>query len=118
MARSEFRYNKKRKHYSYIFKDLGIYRKNIVLSSKEFRKWKGKYKRNIKLFAHPNPNSAKEVFLIPIIYIDHCTVFDGKKLKWKFDRNDKRKVKRIIKKIKIKKVGIELTSIKTGISTD
>ena len=100
MARSEFRYNKRRRHYSYIFKDLGVYRKNIILSSKEFRKWKGKYKRNIKLSVHPNPNANMDVYLIPIIYIDHSSVFDSKTLKWRFDKNDKRKVKRIIHKKK------------------
>ena len=41
MSASEFRYNKKRKHYSYIFKIVGTYRKNIVLSSKPFRKPNG-----------------------------------------------------------------------------
>ena len=100
MSISKFRYNKRRKHYSYIFKDKGVKRKNILLSSKSSMKKHGRKKKNIKLFKHPNPNVEKEVYLIPIIYLDNYEVFDSKKLKWKFDKNDKRKVKRIIKKKK------------------
>lgn len=28
VSRSDFKYNKKRKHYAYLFKDLGVLRKN------------------------------------------------------------------------------------------
>ena len=97
MSRSEFRYNKKRKHYAYLFKDLGVFRKNILFTSKEFRKWRYQNKRNVLLFKHPNKNSNKTVYIIPIIYIDHMNSFDIKKLNWRFDINDKRKIKRIIK---------------------
>ena len=34
MARSEFRWNKKRKHYAYLHKDRGSKRKNILITSK------------------------------------------------------------------------------------
>ena len=34
MSISEFRYNKKRRHYAYIFKKIGAARKNILISSK------------------------------------------------------------------------------------
>ena len=57
MSISEFRYNKKRKHYSYIFKDVGSKRKNIILSSKPVRKEHQKIRRNIKLYKHPNPKA-------------------------------------------------------------
>ncbi len=100
MARSEFRYNKRRKHYSYVFKDMGHYRKNILLSSKPIMKKHGRGKKNIKLYKHPNPNSNKEVYLIPIIFLDSFDAFETKKARWRFDKNDKRKVKRIIHKKK------------------
>ena len=97
MSRSEFRYNKKRKHYAYLFKDVGSRRKNIVLTSKEFRVYRKKIKRNIRLYRHPNPNSLKVVYVIPYVYIDSLSSFDNKNLNWKFHPNDKRKVKRIRK---------------------
>ena len=101
MAISEFRYNKRRKHYSYIFKKSGGRMKNLVLTSKSFRKEHNKPKRNIRLYRNPNPNSNKQSYLIPIIYSDNADSFDERKLKWKFNPNDKRKVKRIKKYRKI-----------------
>ena len=98
MARSEFRWNKKRKHFAYLFKDIGDSRLNIIITTKPFRMVYGKMKRNIRLFKHPNPNSTKIVYLIPYIYIDRQMSFYEKIYKWKFNINDKRKVKRIIKK--------------------
>ena len=98
MSRSEFRYNKKRKHYAYLFKDVGFRRKNIVLTSKEFRVYRKKIKRNIRLYKHPNPNSLKVVYVIPYVYIDSLSSFDNKNLNWKFHPNDKRKIKRIKKR--------------------
>ena len=98
MSLSEFRYNKKRKHYAYLFKDVGSRRKNIVLTSKEFRVYRKKIKRNIKLYKHPNPNSLKVVYVIPYVYVDSLSSFDNKNLNWKFHPNDKRKIKRIKKR--------------------
>ena len=98
MSISEFRYNKKRKHYSYIFKTKGTYRKNIVFSTKSVRIWKGKIKNNVRLFKHPNPNSNKTLYVIPVVYADNATCFYPKKLEWFFDRNDKRLIKRIKRK--------------------
>ena len=96
MAISEFRFNKKRKHYTYIFKKrLGLYRKNIVFTTKSIRVWKGKIKNNIKLFRHPNINSKKVIYVIPIIYIDHVDSFHPAVLPWNFDKNDKRTIKRL-----------------------
>lgn len=40
MSLSEFRYNKRRKHYSYIYGQKGDYRKNLLLSSKSTRRIK------------------------------------------------------------------------------
>ena len=98
MSRSEFRYNKKRKHYSYLFKDLGTKRKIIVFSSKPYRKVHNKMKKNIRLYRHPNPSSDKQAYLIPYVYVDDISVFDVKILKWKFHPNDKRQIKRIKKR--------------------
>ena len=42
MSLSEFRFNKKRKHYAYLFKQIGLFRKNILFTSKPIRIWKGK----------------------------------------------------------------------------
>lgn len=95
MSRSEFRYNKKRKHYSYLFKDVGSKCKNIVLTSKPFRKDHRTIRKNLRLFKHPNPNSEKQAYVIPIIYFDDLCSFDYRTLKWCFNPNDKRKIKRI-----------------------
>ena len=74
MSRSEFRYNKKRKHFAYLFKDIGSKRKNLLLSSKPIivRLKKGKIKKtnNIPLYKHPNPNKNGQYYLIARIYID------------------------------------------------
>ena len=98
MAISEFRYNAKRKHYSYIFKSKGSFRENILLTTKSTRLWHGKSKKNIKLFQHPNPKSTKEVYLIPIVYIDNADCFHPSLLKWYFHRNDERIIKRLEKR--------------------
>ena len=101
MAFSKFRFNKRRKHYSYSFKKKKTQTENILLTSKPIRKEHSKNKKNVKLYKHPNPNSDKEVYLIPIVYKDNESSFDPKELKWAFHPNDKRKVKRIKKYRKI-----------------
>ena len=63
----------------------------FLLSTLEFGK------ESIKLFKHPNPNSKITVYVIPIIYVDRSDCFYPNVLKWCFDRNDKRKIKRIKK---------------------
>ena len=98
MSRSEFRYNKKRKHYAYLFKDVGEYRKNILLSTKPLRIVHGKQKRNVLLFKHPDRKQTIVVYVIPYVYIDHFSSFDSEILFWFFDKNDKRKIKRIKKR--------------------
>ena len=103
MSRSEFRYNRKRKHYAYLFKDYKDYKGNILLSTKPYRKWHNKTKKNIKLYKHPNSNSKVQAYIISIIYIDHIDSFDLKKYDWRFNINDKRKIKRIIHNKKYKK---------------
>ncbi len=102
MALSEFRYNKKRKHYSYLFKKKGDYRQNILLSTdptvKEKKFGKEKEIKNVKLYKHPNPNSKKTAYVVTRIYTDHKDVFADKVYQnWAFDKNDKRKIKKIKK---------------------
>lgn len=97
MARSEFRWNKKRRHFVYIFKDIGDLRLNIIITTKPVRIVHSKTKANVRLYKHPNPNSKKTAYIIPYIYIDHLTCFFEKRYRWKFDINDKRKIKRIKK---------------------
>ena len=103
MALSEFRWNKRRKHYSYLFKSVGNLRLNIALTTKSYRIVHGKEKRNIKLFRHPNPNSNKDVYIIPFVYVDYSEAFFEKVYNWYFDINDKRIVKRIKKQFKFNK---------------
>ena len=113
MSRSEFRWNKKRKHYAYLHKDIGDLRRNILITSspKVFKRKNGKIRvvfNNVKLFSHPNPNmkirsdnNSKEFYLIPKNYLDNISSFDSHIYEdWSFDVNDKRKVKRIKKQAK------------------
>ena len=102
MAYNEFRWNKKRKHFAYLFKVVGTKIKNILISSKPFvvRKKHGKTKivSNAPLFRHPNHKKAGKYYLIVRIYIDDKSSFDELVYsEWEFDINDKRKVKRIKK---------------------
>ena len=100
MSRSEFRWNKKRKHYAYLHKDMGSKRKNILITSKRYVK---KHKRgkdkiimiNVSLFHHPNVTKNGQFYLIPKNYEDDISSFEDKVYNWNFNKNDKRKVKRI-----------------------
>ena len=105
MSRSEFRFNKKRKHYAYIFKDTGVYRQNILLSSKSVHSSrKNRGNKNIRLYRHPNVNKSGEFYLIPKVYNDHKDSFANKVYSWCFHKNDKRKVKRIKKQKRVFKI--------------
>ena len=103
MSKSEFRWNKKRKHYAYLFKNKGKIVLNIVVTTKPFRLVHGRAKMNVKLYNHPNPNSHKEAYLIPYVFLDELVSFYEKVYKWNFDINDKRKVKRIKRRFHLKK---------------
>ena len=65
---------------------------NILLTSKPYRKRHQHLEKNVKLYKHPNPNSNKQAYLIPIVYNDDEASFDSKELKWQFHPNDKRKL--------------------------
>lgn len=107
--KNEFRWNKKRKHYSYIFKRIGANRLNILITSKPYVTKKGKiHQNNVPLFRHPNPSKTGRFYLIPRKYFDNYLSFDKKiYIGWRFDRNDKRKVKRIKRINTNKKVGYD-----------
>lgn len=79
---------------------MGDYRKNILISSKRYvfnRKGQIKYK-NVPLVHHPNRDKNGQFYVIPRNYVDRKDSFDNKKYLWKWDINDKRKIKRIKKK--------------------
>ena len=99
MSRSEFRYNKKRKHYAYLFKDVGTKRKCILITSKpimvERKHKRNRMVKNVLLFHHPNLFKEGTFYLIPKVYIDEIICFDERIYQWFWDINDKRKVKRI-----------------------
>ena len=67
MALSKFRFNKRRKHYSYSFGKRKNKIENILLTSKPTRKEHLDIKKNVMLYKHPNPNSSKEVYIIPML---------------------------------------------------
>lgn len=102
VPKTEFRYNRKRKHYSYIYGQKGNLRKNILISSKpeqHLHKNNGKIIliKNVPLYKHPNPNSNEQNYLMPRKYVDHKDSFGKQKKSWKFHPFDRRKVKRIKK---------------------
>ena len=87
---------------------MGLKRKNILITSKPVmlekkhknNRIKTKMTINVVLFCHPNHSKKGQFYLIPRVYIDYVDSFDDVVLKkWHFDKNDKRKVKRI-KKLK------------------
>ena len=107
MARSEFRFNKKRKHYAYLHKNRGPKVKNILISSKPYvkKRKKGKDKivlHNIPLFCHPNCEKSGKYYVIPRNYLDDINSFGLKTYKWNWNINDKRKIKHL-KRLRIKK---------------
>ena len=102
MALSEFRYNKKRKHYAYLFKATGAKRKNLLITSKEcvLKHKRGKIRKvmdNIPLVHHPNSEKQGSFFVIPRVYTDEKSSFEETIYRWNWNINDKRKIKRIKK---------------------
>ena len=104
MSTSEFRYNKKRKHYAYLFKIVGFRRKNMLISSKPFviKHKHGRIKiiaKNTKLYKHPNKKKEGVFYIIPFIYLDEISSFGNTVYsEWVFDVNDKRTIKRLKKR--------------------
>ena len=107
MARSEFRFNKKRKHYAYLHKNRGLKVENILITTKPYVKKhkKGKDKivlYNIPLFCHPSCKKDGKFYVIPRNYLDEIGSFGLKMYKWNWNKNDKRKIKRL-KRLRTKK---------------
>jgi len=107
MSLSEFKYNKKRKHYAYSHKKRGSKEENILITSKPYVKKRKKGKdriviKNIVLHHHPNPIKEGKFYVIPYNYLDDSFSFDSRRYKWHWNKNDKRIIKRI-KKLKKKK---------------
>lgn len=98
--KNTFRYNKKRRHYAYIFKVKRGYCMNIILTtepeSHNRKHHKSVIVKNIKLYRHPNPNAKmKEAYIFNHSpYFDQIDSFDKKALKWSWNINDKRKCKK------------------------
>ena len=107
--KNTFKYNKKRKHYAYIFKTMGIYCVNILLTTKAESKHKKHGRvyviRNVPLFKHPNKSGSNIAVFIynHSPYFDKHDSFDLKELNWSFDICDKRKIKRFRKYKKYKR---------------
>lgn len=104
-----FKFNKKRKHYAYVYTVKNGWCFNILLTTKgeSINKKHGKkiVIKNIRLYKHPNSSSKLDVVFIfnHAPYVDRIEVFDNKILNWKWDPNDKRKIKRFKKYSKNKK---------------
>ena len=100
MSRSEFRWNKKRKHYAYLHKDIGSKRKNLLITSKPIMK-KGNNDeiKTVSLYHHPNSNKDGTFYVVPRNYLDEEKSFDNKTYPWSWHKNDKRKIKRLKKGI-------------------
>lgn len=94
MAISEFRYNKRRKHPSYIFRKKNNKYHSILITHAE----KSHNIANVKLHQNPKPTDARDAYLVPKVYKDDVKSYNKQPYQgWKFHPFDKRKVKRIKK---------------------
>ena len=92
MSKSEFRWNKKRKHYAYIHKNYGVKYLNILITSKPIVLRKGKKTIiNIPLHHHPNKKKEGQYYVIPRNYIDNNDSFDIKIYDWVWEKTIKEK---------------------------
>lgn len=93
MRKSEFRFNRRRKHPAYVYKEVnGKYYSILITHAKQTRN-----KKNIELHQNPNPKDSSKAYLIKSVVSDKTSSYDKPKRGWFFNRNDKRKVKRIKK---------------------
>lgn len=94
MKKSEFRFNKKRKHPSYIFKEKdNKYHSILITHAKKTSKIK-----NVKLYKNPEPNNSSVAYVVPKVYVDDINSYNKKTYQnWKFHKFDKRKIKNIKK---------------------
>lgn len=94
MKKSEFRFNNKRKHPSYVFREKdNKYYCIVITHSPRF-----KNKKNIKLYKNPEPNNSTDAYVVNKIYKDEILSYNKRILSnWKFHNYDKRNIKRIKK---------------------
>ncbi len=93
MAISIFRYNRRRRHPAYIFKNKnGMY---YYISLTHAPSWRNYI--NHKLYKNPNPNDPENSYVIQRVFSDSYRSFGRTYRNWRFDRNDKRMIKRIKK---------------------
>ena len=97
----EFRYNHRRKHYSYIFGRNKKGYRNLLITSKPkmSRNRDGRMVEydNVRLYRHPNPNANSDAYLINKVYVDKEQSFDVRTRAWRFHPFDRRKVKKVRK---------------------
>ena len=94
MSISQFRFNRRRKHPSYVFNEKdNKYQSLIITHSPVTRK-----KNNIRLYKNPNNNDSSTSYIVPKIVSDNKSSYNKPYKNWNFDKNDKRKIKRLIKR--------------------
>ncbi len=98
MSKSEFRYNRRRKHPSYVFKEKKNKYHSILITHAPI----SANNKNIKLYKNPKPNDNSQAYMIPKIYKDDISSYNKPYKGWQLHRYDKRNVKRIKKGKKIK----------------
>ena len=91
MALSEFRFNRRRKHPSYVFKKKNNKYHSILITHAS----KTGNKKNVKLYQNPKPNDNTEAYLVPKVYKDDVSSYNRPYNGWRFHTYDRRNVKRI-----------------------
>lgn len=87
--KKHFRFNKRRKHPSYVFKEKnGNYHSIIVTHSSHNGK-------NIKLYRNPNRNDSSPSYFVPRVYVDAKSSYGREYKNWKLSYRDKLKYYRI-----------------------
>ena len=93
MSISEFRFNKRRKHPSYVFKEKNNKYHCILITHSN----KTRNKKNVLLYKNPQNGKNENAYLIPKVYKDDKSCYGKKLYNYSFHKYDKRKVKRIKK---------------------
>ena len=91
MSISKFRFNKRRKHPSYVFKEKNNKYHCIIITHSKTTKSKA----NIPLYKNPQREKKKQAYLVPKIYKDEKSFYGKKINNFSFHKFDKRKVKHI-----------------------
>ncbi len=98
MAISEFRFNKKRKHPAYVFKQKdGKYHSLTITHSKKHKK-----KNTQKLYKNPSPKDTSDAYVVKKVVKDDISAYGKKPLKnWGFHTYDRRNIKKLKKGKKV-----------------